>query len=90
MVKKLYGRKKKIEKINGYLIFFQKAYELLKEQKVFWEACDESDLISSNVKINNPMRQMSDSDVFFEFSEAKKIMREMKEKQDLEKKKLKL
>ena len=35
------------------------------------------------------MCQMSDSDVYFEFSEAKKRIMEMTEKQDLEKKKLK-
>ena len=80
----------KIKQYNSVARFtFQKAYELLKEQKSFWETCDENDLTSSRVKINNPMCQMSDSDVCFEFSEAKKIIMEMTEKQDLEKKKLK-
>ncbi len=80
----------KIKQYNSVARFtFQKAYELLKEQKSFWKTCDENDLTSSRVKINNPMRQLSDSEIFFEFSEAKKIMMEAKEKQEVEKKKLK-
>lgn len=46
---------------------FKKAFKLLQEQKEFWENFDKKDLKIDEVRIENPYRQISESEISFHF-----------------------
>lgn len=46
---------------------FKKAYQLLLEQKEFWDNYDKKDLCFDEIRIENPHRQISESEILFKF-----------------------
>lgn len=47
---------------------FKEAYKRLEEQQRFWDNVDKKEITSDSVRIENPHRQASQTDMFFEFA----------------------
>ena len=59
---------------------FKKAYKLLREQQSFWNSYDSGDLKYDNIRMDNPHRQMGESEVYFNFSSANIKLKEDQKK----------